>query len=192
MTLIRAIWDRYEQLMERVLKLEPLSPTSMLRFRTIVYRGEPLVAGDQSLLPGMRVLDVHLANAHAVSLGTTMAEVTFRLHERLRQDLLPLHEALQAANPPVEGVVGISVLARGARSLGFHLAPMPGSLWRTWLLFYMGLLDRVYRPAGQAQRRKKAPRPVQIMWLTKTEVARLIAEQVEMQPHEGAAAGAAR
>lgn len=176
MSWVRWLWDGYEALFARLMRLRPLGPGSMLRVRSMKYAGRPLRAGEQALLPGMRVLDLHLDNRRIGGLGSTGTEVAFRLRERIRRELPLLWQAVREAPEPVAGVVGISLLAFGARRLGFHVEPLPPGLGRWWLAMYLTWLARVYRLPGRAghpsgERRRRAQ--VFVAWMTAAELERL-------------------
>lgn len=172
MSRLRWIWDGYEALFARVIGLRSVAPGSLLRVRTITYRGPALGTGEDVLRPGDRVLELHLNNRLVGGLAATGREATFRALHHARQELPLLLQTVQQADEPITGVVGTSLLARGGRALGFHVQRLPASLGRRWLAFYMRWLGRLYRPqGGPAIHHRQSD--VYVTWFTTSELERL-------------------
>lgn len=174
MTWVRWLWDRYEALFALFLGFRPVAPGSVLRVRVMTYRGQPLHSGDQKLLPGARVLDLHLDNRIIATLGGSGREVAVRLRGIIRTEFPMLFRAVREANPPIAGVVGTSLLSMSARGLGFHVAPLRDGLVHRFLAFYMRWLSRLYRPEQEGRGRHGTQgAQVGIAWMTAAELARL-------------------
>lgn len=177
MTWVRRLWDGYEALFARLIGLRPVGPGSLLRVRTVTYRGRPLGSGERALAPGARVLEIHLDNRLIGDLGATGTEAAFRIRQRLRRELPLLHQAMHDAPEPIAGVVGTSLLAFGARGLGFHVERLPSSPGRRWLAVYMRWLARLYRPAGAGEQQRGPHRgrsDIFVTWVTAGELDRLV------------------
>ena len=171
---IRWIWDRYEVLFGKILGLQSLGPESLLRVRCITYRGRPLYTGDQAILPGMRVLDLHLDNRRTAALDRARGAAVWALRRRWQHEMTLLHHAFQDSYGQASGVVATTLLAGGFRDLGFHVAALPGGLWRWWLTLYFRWLQRVYRPVAPPSRRRRPERNPVMLWLTYEELERLV------------------
>ncbi|MGE5591576.1 MAG: YkoP family protein [Bacillota bacterium] len=174
MSWVRRLWDGYEVLFARLIGLRSVASGSLLRVRTITYRGQALGQGEGVLRPGDRVLELHLNNRLVSGLAATGREATFRALHRARQELPLLLQAAQESDKPIAGVVGTSLLAVGGRALGFHVQRLPAGPGRRWLALYMRWLGRVYRPQGgpPVQHRRS---DIYVTWVTLGELERLAA-----------------
>ncbi|MHB9145761.1 MAG: YkoP family protein [Symbiobacteriia bacterium] len=152
---IRLFWDAYERLFAYVLRFRSLAPGSLIRVRSMTYRGRPLQSGEEALLPGARVFELHLDNRLVEGLAATGAGAAFRVRERLRTELPLLLRAVRGAvgnsSRPVAGVIGTGLLAVGARGIGFHVEPLPSGPGSRWLALYMRWLARLYRAQAPAE-----------------------------------------
>lgn len=171
---MRWIWDSYEALFARLLGLQPVAPGSLLLFRRTTYRGRPLYAGDQVLMPGSRVLDIHLNNRRLVEPGQSALAVAWRVRACIEEDLLPLYQLMQAPGQPAAAVVGTSILSTGIRDLGFHVDELPAGPVQWWFGIYMRWLERIYRPAAKGHRRRPRRRRAAVCWLTRTDLELLV------------------
>lgn len=143
---IRVFWDAYERLFAFVMRFYSVAPGSLIRVRSMTYRGRPLRSGDAALLSGQRVLELHLDNKLIEKLGATGSGAAFYVREHLREQMPLLLRAVREASPPVAGVFATSLVAVGARGLGFHVEPEPTEgLANRWLAAYMRWLARLYR-----------------------------------------------
>lgn len=172
MSWVRWVWDGYEALFARIVGLRSVAPGSLLRVRTMTYRGPALGEGEDVLRPGDRVLELHLNNRLVGRLAATGREATFRALHHARQELPLLLQVVQQADEPIAGVVGTSLLALGGRALGFHVQRLPDSPGSRWLAFYMRWLGRLYRPqGGPAAHHRRSD--VYVTWVTTGELERL-------------------
>jgi hypothetical protein len=171
------MWDSYERLMARILGIRSLGPDSLLRIRLITYHGLPLQAGDQKILSGMQVLELHLDSRRLIELGLTGRQTVRHMRQRWGQERTVLYHAVQKSYNQASGIVATTLLGSVLRDMGFHEEPMLPGLWHWWLAFYFRWLGKVYRPAEAAAGRRLRKRSPVIMWLTCTELER----QVELR-----------
>lgn len=136
--------------------LRPVRPGGLFLYSVQRWKGPPVQLPDGTrILPGDRVVELHLHNA---SLSRSGTDSPWRHLVVLRQDLRALQELL--ARDRLAAAHGVTVFGEAARRLGFEVRPLPRShRWRLVRFFLWGL-RAIYHPTGRGHRAPRWPAEV--------------------------------
>lgn len=145
------VWQTFDQWYQQMMKLQPVNPAeeNLFRVQILRYSGQPLQTSDGGVIEeGDLICKIHLHNCllmqklkgitHQNRLGLyTLKEIRRSLPGLARFVRTHPDEAL------IKGIVGTTILYRGASQLGFSIAEMPPNfynqmkngylLWMLWL-----------------------------------------------------------
>ncbi|WP_018130403.1 YkoP family protein [Effusibacillus pohliae] len=135
-------------------------------FRVIVkpYNGPDVRVGEKWLRKGDRVGELHLYNyrlLNIVSVMTSEVQMGLVALREVRKSLPLLADFLKRSpqGRAIEALVGITILHRGAASLGFSVFDLEDSWYKRVKTFYMRLMLRICHPIGYRRYAEKGEHP---------------------------------
>lgn len=136
-----SVWGFFDPLYYELTRLQRVPDErdrNAFRVRLMTYRGRPIRLADGTIVKrGVRVLKVHL---HNIALLQDMRHIygdvarARWLYRHVQQSMPGLCRFLQQ-HPQfrhVDGMIGITMLNRGCRSLGFQPIPLNNPLYKTY------------------------------------------------------------
>ncbi|MBO8170412.1 MAG: hypothetical protein H0Z33_00795 [Bacillaceae bacterium] len=154
-------WEIWDQIYERCTRLEYIDRhNNIFRIVLLTYRGNPLTTGDGKIINhGDPIIKLHIHNCR---LARKFSGVTsdVKLGLLLRKEILHSLPALACyvkQNPAcqhVKGIVGTTMLYRGARGLGFSVADVPDTTFYRYKNWYLKLMMSLMHPEGRNRIKK--------------------------------------
>lgn len=167
------LWKKWESLVHRMLKLEPVyteQGTSMFRIRVRKYRGRPLLMDNgQWLRWGDQIGELHFNNSfmvQALQQSKTSLQLAAILIRTARQSFPILRDFIRQNQKyhNIKAVYGITMIYRGADPLGFQVVPLTDNLFTKLATLYLRLYLSVMHPGGfqrlRQNKEKLVPRRV--------------------------------
>jgi len=163
------LWLSYEKLVHKVLRLKTVKGYNkpFFHYRFIKHSGEVLQLSDgQSINKGDLVAELHFDNNQLSSIAfqsKSMLTTALRLIKETERNLPFLAYELQ--NHPryneVKGIVGITMINRGADRLGFEIYDIKSGWFSKLTKTYLGLLMKALTPTKKqhiANRKTEIPK----------------------------------
>ncbi|NPV89154.1 MAG: polysaccharide deacetylase family protein [Firmicutes bacterium] len=169
--LIFRLWEGWEGFFARIYKIERVGPENILRLSRSRFPG-PAVFGPDGLVlarPGDPAGEIHFDNLRLSGDETDPMKTGLRAL-RLARDSLPGLAAYIQAHPEyreAEVFFGLSRINRGVKGLGFQVQEVPPSIPVRLVGALQRVIARVYRPPGAGEKRRPAPDPPKLVWISR-------------------------
>ncbi|MFC5471669.1 polysaccharide deacetylase family protein [Cohnella suwonensis] len=154
-------WMLYEKAFHVVFRLRPVGSGHFFNYRIRKYTGAKLDLRDgETLRPGDLIMEIHFENQMLFDLGMkakTTLQIGIRIIREMQNALPDMAKELSTApnGDRVKALFGISMIHRGAESLGFDTVELPKGLFAWTTKQYLKFLMRVIHPAGKDRVRGK-------------------------------------
>ncbi len=177
---ILSLWGVWDYIYQRCSRLQYVEKgRNIFRIVVLRYRGEPLTTtDDRHIRPGDLILKLHLHNYHFAKLCRGMRDET-RIVLLLRKHILeslPQLAVFLASLPQVDeikGVVGTTMIHKGAEPLGFSVSDVPMTWFFRYKRWYLKLMVRLIHPDGKRKlRRFDHSQPLKRVYISKEELFR--------------------
>ncbi|MBO8165015.1 MAG: hypothetical protein H0Z34_15070 [Brevibacillus sp.] len=189
---ILSLWGVWDAIYQRCTRLQYVDKgKNIFRIVQLRYRGEVLTTADGQLIrPGDRIIKLHIHNYY---LATRFQGITSdtRMGLLLRQYILislPQLAAYVASLPQAEqikGIVGTTMLAKGAEQLGFSVSEVPMTLFFRYKSWYLKLMLSLIHPDGFKRVRNQPELVLKRVYMSKDELfRRYLPQAVESGNHE--------
>jgi peptidoglycan/xylan/chitin deacetylase (PgdA/CDA1 family) len=163
------LWEQWEKLYAKRFHVERISSKNGFRIAQGTYHGPDLLDENGELLAktGDTVAFLHLENIHFQKMGTDPRRIAWHAVKLIRRSMVELAEFV--ADHPIYGklevFVGVTLLNRGVKGLGFHVEEGPGQ--------HPGIVGgiqqivyRVYNPGEQQHTGEKKSTP-KVVWISR-------------------------
>lgn len=185
---IVSVWMLYEKLFHVLFRLRPVGDGESFNYRVRRYAGPPLdLRGNTTLRSGDYVMELHFENQMLFNLGMnsksslqTGIKIIREMEKALPQLARELGEAPNGGK--VKALYGVSMVHRGAESLGYDTFDLPKGLFSWSTNIYLRLLMRIIHPGGKDRVREGRqplnprmvlmPRDVLLGWANEQESTR--------------------
>ncbi len=145
------VWQILDQAYQQMVKLHPVNSAedNLFRVQILRYSGKPLLASDgQNIQAGDLICKIHLHNCllmQKLKGITHQNRLGLYTLKEIRRSLpgLAYYVRTHPDEPLIKGIVGTTILYRGASQLGFSIAEMPPTfynhmkngylLWMLWM-----------------------------------------------------------
>lgn len=170
------IWDTVYQCCTRLQYVD--KENNIFRIVLLRYRGEVLATADgQKICPGDLIIKLHIHNYrlakmfHGLRNETKMALL---LRKRILESLPQL--ACFVADLPqaeqIKGIVGTTMLSKGAEKLGFSVSPVPLTPFFRYKSWYLKLMIRLIHPDGHKRLSRNHDLVLNRVYMSKAELFR--------------------
>ncbi|RED65628.1 polysaccharide deacetylase family protein [Cohnella lupini] len=159
--LVVSLWMLYEKGFHIAFRLRPIGEGHFFNYRIRRYSGPPLdLQGDQTLRSGDRIMEIHFENQMLFDLGMnskSTLQIGIRIIREMQNALPDMARELAKAphGDEVKALYGVSMIHRGADSLGYETFELPRGLFSWMTNIYLRILIRVIHPAGNQRVRDK-------------------------------------
>jgi len=170
------IWDTVYQCCTRLQYVD--REKNIFRIVLLRYRGEVLATADgQEIRPGDLIIKLHIHNYR-------LAKMFYGLHNETKMALLlrkrileslPQLAAFVAALPQsaqIKGVVGTTMLSKGAEKLGFSVSQVPLTPFFRYKRWYLKLMIRLIHPDGAKRLSRNQDLVLNRVYMSKAELFR--------------------
>ncbi|MHB8125520.1 MAG: polysaccharide deacetylase family protein [Desulfitobacteriaceae bacterium] len=169
-----SLWQKWENVFAKVYHLERIDATNLFRLSRIEYKGPRLYSEDGQILAkeGDMVAELHLDSLRLRGKGTDIQTIGIKALRQIRESLPDLAAYINN-NPAYLGIqvfMGISLLNRGVRGLGFKVQEASPSWANRGIGVLQKLILRIYHPAGKATRHKHTEGQPKIVWISREEL----------------------
>lgn len=147
-SMILPLWGMIDQIYYQCNRLQLIDHPggNVFRVRMTHYKGEPLAMSDGTRIEaGDPMIKIHLYNyklmKHMIHIDSDIRRALF-IYEEVEKSLPGLAHFLRA-HPQIDqikGIIGITLLNRGVKRLGFDCFDINNKLYRSWKKSYMLLL----------------------------------------------------
>ncbi len=177
------IWEKWEYLYANYFQIKRIDATSLFRIAKKRYQGPKLYDEDRTLLAqkGDIVADIHIDSVRLKSKERDPQRIGLKALSQVRKSL-PMLANYIAKSPEYQNVkvlVGLTLLNRGAKGLGFEVLEMPSS----WAIRRMGITQKVimsvYQPFGKSRNNKRLGNKPKLVWISKQKLLDLWLPQNE-------------
>lgn len=191
-------WQLFDQTYQQLMKLELVdaSTENLFRVQVVPYQGPTLVTAERCFIrEGDLICKIHLHNCllmrklQGITHQNRLGVLTL---QEIRRSLpgLARYVRTHPAEPYIKGIVGTTILYRGAAQLGFSMAELPPTaknrLKNRYLLWMLGICH----PEGR-NRLRRNPEKLQVRQLFMTK-KRLYEKYGGLQEESDARKSAAR
>lgn len=170
-----AFWlmEKWEHLFARIYNIERISSTNALRLSKTRYSGPDLYDADGCLLAksGDYVGELHLDNVRWLGTETDIQKIALR-GLRMTRDSLPALTLYAAENPDYEGIqvfLGLTLLYRGVKGLGFHIQDLPVN-WHNRLVGFMQKFVMWFYGPGIKKTGKSRQTRLKLIWISRQQL----------------------
>lgn len=182
------LWMIYEKGFHILFRLRPVGQGHFFNYRIRKYSGPPLDLSDkQTLRSGDKIMEIHFENQMLFDLGMN-SKSTLQIGIRIIREMehaLP-EMARELAKAPkgneVKALYGVSMIHRGAESLGYRTFELPRGFFAWTTNIYLRILIRVIHPSGNQRVRDRGetmnprmlimPRDVLLGWADESRTKR--------------------
>lgn len=153
---ILTAWQIWDYIYEHCTRLQYIDKKNNI-FRIVIlrYRGEPLYTGDNQVIQsGDPIVKLHIHNCRLAKKfkdETHLARLGLRLRREIL-DSLPMlahYVYTNEACQNVKGIVGTTLLYRGAQGLGFHVSDVKENWFYRYKTAYLKLMMLIMHPDGK-------------------------------------------
>lgn len=152
--LVVTLWLQYEKLFHIVFRLHPVGDGKSFNYRVRKYAGPPVeLHNSETLRSGDAIMELHFENKMMFEMGmnarNTM-QIGIKIIREVEKALPDLGKALSVVpnGDKVKALYGVSMIHRGAESLGFQVFDLPRGLFAWATNIYLRILIRVIHPSG--------------------------------------------
>lgn len=175
-----AAWLLWEKVFHIMFRLKPVGEGKFFNYRIRKYAGPPLdLRADTTLHSGDYIMEIHFENQMLFDLGMnsrSALQTGIKIIREMEKGLP--HMARELALAPngdkVKALYGVSMVHRGAESLGYGTYDLPRGLFSWMTNIYLRILMRVIHPEGNERVRTKGevmtprmlimPRDILLTW----------------------------
>jgi hypothetical protein len=158
---ILLLWGVWDALYQRCTRLRYVQKgKNIFRIVLLRYRGETLVTSDQQkICSGDLILKLHIHNYFFANMCRGVKDETrlvLLLRRHIVQSLPELARYLQSMPEAkeVKGIVGTTMLHKGAEPLGFTVSDVPMNVFFRYKRWYLRLMLRLIHPEGKERLQK--------------------------------------
>ncbi|MHB1654026.1 MAG: polysaccharide deacetylase family protein [Desulfitobacteriaceae bacterium] len=175
--LVFVLWEKWEHLFAKVYRVERIDATNMLRLGKTRYKGPDLYAEDGGLLAksGDLVGEIHLDSIRLQGQDIEMRKLGIKAL-RMTRESLPVLARYVAESPEYQGIkvfLGLTVINRGVKGLGFSVQEVPSTLATRWVGSLQKVVMSVYHPAGKSRLNKRLGDTPKLVWIAKNKLLEL-------------------
>ncbi len=186
--LIVSAWMLYEKGFHVLFRLRPVGDGKFFNYRVRRYSGPPLdLRADATLHSGDYVMEIHFENQMLFDLGMnskTELQIGIKIIREMERALPDMARELAAApkGDKVKALYGVSMIHRGAESLGYGTYDLPRGLFSWMTNIYLRVLIRVIHPSGNQRVRERGetmtprmlimPREILLTWADESRAKR--------------------
>ena len=152
--LVVTLWLQYEKLFHIVFRLQPVGNGKSFNYRIRKYAGPPIeLHNAETLRSGDAIMELHFENKMMFEMGmnarNTM-QIGIKIIREVEKALPDLGRALSDVpnGDKVKALYGVSMIHRGAESLGFQVFDLPRGFFAWATNIYLRILIRVIHPKG--------------------------------------------
>jgi len=164
------VWEKWEHLYARVNRIKRINDNNLFRLTLTRYHGPVIYKGNGEVLAskGDVVGEIHLDNIRLQAIGADIQKAGIRALRLVRHSFAGLAEYI-ASNPEHKNVkiyLGITMLNRGVRGLGFQVQEYPSHFGRI-LGFFQKIIMHVYHPSGGKRKMESLGTSPKLVWISK-------------------------
>lgn len=168
--LLFRIWESWEQLYAKLNHIQRINDHNLFRLSFSQYKGPNLINENGEILAtrGDMVGEIHFDNIRFQSLGTNLQGIGVRALRQIRASLPDLAEHItnDPHNSQIKVYLGITLLNKGAKGLGFYVQDYPYTNGKLIGLFQKFIM-LVYHPAGSKRKTKLLDKQPRLVWISK-------------------------
>lgn len=185
---IVAVWLLWEKIFHILFRLHPIGDGKFFNYRIRRYAGPPLdLRADTTLHSGDYIMEIHFDNQMLFELGMnsrSALQTGIKIIREMERALPDMARELASAQngDKVKALYGVSMIHRGAESLGYGTYDLPRGLFSWMTNIYLRILIRVIHPKGNEKVRTKGerlnprmlimPRELLLTWADETRAKR--------------------
>jgi peptidoglycan/xylan/chitin deacetylase (PgdA/CDA1 family) len=186
--IIVAAWMLWEKVFHILFRLRPVGDGKSFNYRIRRYAGPPMdLRADTSLHSGDYIMEIHFENQMLFDLGMnskSALQTGIKLIREMEKALPDMARELAKAphGDKVKGLYGVSMIHRGAESLGYGTYDLPRGMFAWMTNIYLRILIRVIHPEGNDRVRSRGvgmtprmlimPREILLTWADETRARR--------------------
>jgi peptidoglycan/xylan/chitin deacetylase (PgdA/CDA1 family) len=164
------IWEKWEHFYARINKIKRIDDKNLFRLSLSRYRGPDLFndKGDLLVTKGDKIGEIHFDNIRFQLMGSSLPSVGIRSLKQVRLSLptLARHIDIHPDFKNVKAYIGITMLNKGAKGLGFNVQDYPyqdGFL----IASFQKILMRIYHPAGNKRKTARLGNKPKLVWISR-------------------------
>ena len=167
------LWQKWETIYANINGVQRIDDQSLFRLALVKYKGPNLVNEEGQILAkkGDLIGEIHFDNSRFYNIGTDSENIGINALKKVRFSL-PVLANYVANNPDFENVkvyMGVTMLNRGAKKLGFSVQEYPYRHGR-FIAALQKLLIKIYHPLGIKRKTSKLGLEPKIVWITKDQL----------------------
>jgi len=164
------IWESWEHLYSEINHIQRIDDHNLFRLALTRYQGPNILSEDGELLAakGDTIGAIHFDNIRFQSVGSNLQGIGIRALKQVRQSLPDLARYI-SINPDFQNVkvyIGITMLNKGAKGLGFNVQEYPYANGSLVGLFQKALMV-MYHPSGGKRKTESLGNKPKIVWISK-------------------------
>lgn len=169
------LWEKWENFYARHNHITRISSTSLFRLGKIKYHGPDLYDEQGGVLAheGDIVGELHLDNTRLQMQQKDSQKIAIEALRRARKSLPVLADFIMQS-PEYQDIrvfVGLTLINRGARGLGFNVQEVPINPFVRWVGTLQRMIMRIYHPMGKSHSTTRLGEP-KLVWVSKDALIR--------------------
>jgi peptidoglycan-N-acetylglucosamine deacetylase len=165
------LWEKWDHLYERINNVEKINSTNIFRLTRKRYKGQNLYNENGSILAksGDIVGEMHIDSNRLDQKARDVHKLAFGALRKTKESL-PDFARYIVENPrykDVEVFVGVTLINRGVKGLGFNFQDIPSSWVNRWIGFLQKLIMLIYHPMGIKRFQKLRVVQPKLVWISR-------------------------
>jgi len=164
------LWEKWEHLYAKINHIQRIDDQNLFRLSITRYRGPDLINENGEILAsqGDLIGEIHFDNIRFQSIGSNLQGVGIRALKQIRQSLPDLARYISAdpSNANVKVYIGITMLNKGAKGLGFNVQEYPYANGN-WMGLFQKALMLIYHPSGTQRKTNSLANKPKVVWISK-------------------------
>ncbi|BBI34811.1 polysaccharide deacetylase family protein [Cohnella abietis] len=159
--LLVSVWMAYEKVFHLLFRLHPVGDGKFFNYRIRRYSGPPMdLRANATLHSGDYIMEIHFENQMLFELGMnskSTLQIGIKIIREMERTLPDMaRELAKATNgDKVKALYGVSMIHRGAESLGYGTYDLPRGFFSWTTNIYLRILIRVIHPSGNKRVRER-------------------------------------
>lgn len=168
------LWEKWEVLFSRLYRVERISAHNLLRLSRKRYKGANLYSQEGQLIikSGDWIGEIHFDNSRFLRKTTDYHALGIQTLRDMKESLseLALFIAQKHEYEDIKAFMGLTLINRGAKGLGFHIEEVPHTASIRSITLLQRMILHIYHPTGKTRARKERRNYPKLLWISKEEL----------------------
>jgi len=171
--IVYRLWQKWEKYYAKLNNVRRIDDQSLFRLALVKYKGPNLINEQGQVLAkrGDLIGEIHYDNSRFHNIGTDNENIGINALKKVRFSL-PVLASYVANNPEFKNVkvyMGVTMLNKGAKKLGFSVQEYPSKFGR-FIAALQKFIIKIYHPMGAKRKTSNLGSKPKLVWITKDQL----------------------